>query len=82
MSDDERARYDAWQASHKPGVNRAALREERRRAEEARALLRAEQPNHTSPEAAALEDTIAKLRRLIDELEAQEQADQNEGIFG
>lgn len=61
MTPEQRARYEAWHRTHKPGS--AAERERRRRDQEGVELLRRTRPPQTpSPEQAALVAEIEKAR--------------------
>lgn len=86
MSPEERAAHDAWQHSHRSGSakRRAALREERRQALEARALLSV--PASVLGEAPSLADEIAAARARLREHDRQaELADaitNATGVFG
>lgn len=91
MTAEERAAYDAWQATHRPGAagQRASARERKRQAIDARATLAASahgpQGAQGAQEARALDKVIAEarreLRRLSDGLEAARGLP-SDGVFG
>ncbi|RWH52572.1 MAG: hypothetical protein E5X23_11950 [Mesorhizobium sp.] len=74
MTPDERATYEAWQRSHKPGsaTAREQARAERKQNAELREMMAAARPAATG-EAAALESQIAMLRAELDERRGDDQ---------
>jgi hypothetical protein len=68
MSPEERARYDAWHAAHKPGGRE--VRQAAREAREFRDMLaeRASAAHVESPEAKALREAIEALERQAEAL--------------
>lgn len=74
MTPEERIRYDHWHKTHPAGsqARREALREERRRAEETRALLARPRRVELDAEDAALAEALALARRHLELLRAAE----------
>jgi hypothetical protein len=92
MTPDERAAYDRWQKTHRPGpaIARERARIERRQnadlRERVERMRAEEQPQRsTTPEAAALERQLSELRAELDrrrrEAELLAAIDQSLGVF-
>lgn len=74
MTPEERRRYQEWHNARAPGsaARRAAVREERRQHEEARALLARARPADKDAGDDVLEEAIALARRQVELIEAAE----------
>ncbi|WP_424360987.1 hypothetical protein [Methylocystis parvus] len=83
MTCEELERHKRWHETHTPGPKtaRASRRDERRRTEEARAMLSSPRREpEPSPEARELEALIDRLRAHLNELDAPESA-KHGGLF-
>ena len=84
MSPEERAAHAEWHKSHKPRVDRARLREERRQDREAAAVLSSERPRPSNPELEAITADLRRAEEILRRLEDRAIADGTfaEGVFG